>query len=73
MSFRVNNKQFLNNWNKIWKKVEKLLKIDFECKAVYGDDDKYLKSKIKIYAGSIITIFITKKCLKKKHQVSFYQ
>ena len=27
MSFRVNNKQLLKNYNKIWKKVEKLLKI----------------------------------------------
>ena len=29
MSFRVNNKQFLKNYNKIWGKVEKLLKINF--------------------------------------------
>ena len=25
-----------------------LLKIDFETKPVYGDDDKYIKTKIKI-------------------------
>ena len=31
-SFRVNNKQFLKNYNKIWEKVEKLMKIDFESK-----------------------------------------
>ena len=29
MSFRVNNKQFLKNYDKIWGKVEKLLKINF--------------------------------------------
>ena len=40
MSFRVNNIQLLKNYNKIWKKVEKLLKVDFESKPVYGDDDK---------------------------------
>ena len=40
MSFRANNKQFLKNYNKIWKKVEKLLRIDFESKSVYGDGDK---------------------------------
>ena len=28
MSFRVNNKQLLKNYNKIWGKVEKLMKID---------------------------------------------
>ena len=48
MSFRVNNKQLLKNYNKIWEKVEKLLMIDFETKPVYGDDDdKYIKTKIK--------------------------
>ena len=25
------------------------MKIDFESKPVYGDDDKYIKTKIKIY------------------------
>ena len=34
MSFRANNKQLLKNYNKIWKKVEKLMKIDFESKPV---------------------------------------
>ena len=47
MSFRVNNKQLLKNYNKIWEKVEKLLNIDFESKPVYDDDDKYIKTKIK--------------------------
>ena len=47
MSFRVNNKQLLKNYNKIWKKVEKLLKINFESKPVYGDDDKYIRTKIR--------------------------
>ena len=40
MLFKVNNKQLLKNYNKIWEKVEKLLKIDFESKPVYRDDDK---------------------------------
>ena len=51
MSFRVNNKQLLKNYNKIWEKVEKLMRIDFESKPVYGDDDKYLKTKIKNICG----------------------
>ena len=37
---------------KNWKFVK-----DFESKPVYGDDDKYIKSKKKIYAGSMITNF----------------
>ena len=47
MSFRVNNKQLLKNCNKKWEKVKKFLKIDFESKPVHGDDDKYIKTKVK--------------------------
>ena len=73
MPFRANDKQLLKNYNKIWEKVEKLMKINFENKPVYGDDDKYIKTKIKIYAGSMITNFHNKKCQKKKHHASVYQ
>ena len=73
MSFRANNKQFLKNSNKIWEKVEKLIKINFESKPVYGDDDKYIKTKIKTHADNMITNFHNKKCQKKKHHASVYQ
>ena len=53
--------------------VEKLMRIDFESKPVYDDDDKCIKTKIKVYAGSMITNFLHKKCLKKKHHASVYQ
>ena len=45
-------------------KAEKLLKIGFESQPVSGDDDKYIKIKIKIYAGSMITNFHNKKMAK---------
>ena len=66
MSFRANNKQLLKNYNKIWGKAEKLLRLNFESKPVYGDGDKYIKTKIKIYAGSTITNFHDKKLRKEK-------
>ena len=66
MSFRANNKQLLKNYNKIWEKVEKLMRIDFESKPVYGDDDKYIKTKIKIYADSIVAYFHNEKIPKEK-------
>ena len=66
MSFRANNKQLLKNYNKIWGKVEKLMRIDFESKLVYGDDEKHIKTKIKIYASSMITNFHNKKLPKEK-------
>ena len=42
------------------------MKINFESKLVYGDDDKYIKTKIKIYTGSIITKFHSKKMPEEK-------
>ena len=32
MSFRVHNKQLLENYNKIWEKIEKLIETNFESK-----------------------------------------
>ena len=47
MSLMVKDKQLLKIWkyyNKIWKKIEILMKIDFNIKTTYGDnDDKYIK------------------------------
>ena len=65
MSFRVNNKLLFINYNKILKKVEKLLRIDFESKPVCGDGSKYIKTKIKIYAGCMITNLYNKKMPKE--------
>ena len=42
------------------------MNIDFESKPVYEDDDKYIKTKIKIYAKSIITNFHNKNIPKEK-------
>ena len=66
MSFIVKNKQLLKKYIKIWETIEGLMKINFEMKPVYGDDDKYIKTKIKTYAGSIITNFHNKKMPKEK-------
>ena len=64
MSFRVKDKQLLKNYNKIWEKVEKLMKVNFESNPFYGDNDKYIKTKIKTYEKSIIKNFHNKKMLK---------
>ena len=66
MSFKISNKQLLNKCNQIWKRVEKLLKIEFDSKPVYGNDDKYIKTKIKIYNNSMFTNFQGKKMPKEK-------
>ena len=41
------------------------MKIDFNTKTTYGDDDKYIKTKIKTYKDSITTNFYNKNGSKK--------
>ena len=62
MSFKVNDKKLLKNYNIIWEKTENLMGTDFESKPVYGNDDKYIKTKMKIYAKNLFTNFHNK-CL----------
>ena len=53
--------QLFKKYSKIWKKKkEKLMKIDFNTETTYGDDDKYIKTKIKTYKDSITTNFYNK-------------
>ena len=64
MFFKISKKQLLKNYNQIWKKVKSLLNIRLNInilniRFVYGDNDKYIKTKIKTYGGSVITNTIT--------------
>ena len=71
--FKIKNKELLKTYNQIWKRVQKLLKIEFDSEFVYGGNDKYIRTKTKIYAGSMITNFRSKICKKKKNHASVYQ
>ena len=62
----LSNKQLIKKCNQIWKRVKKLLKIGFDSEPIYGDNNKCIKTKIKIYPGSIITSFQSKKKPKEK-------
>ena len=42
---------------KIWEKISNLMNIEFDSELVYGDNDKYLKTKIKMYENRINTNF----------------
>ena len=66
LSFIVKDKKFLKSYIKTWETIEKLMKVKSESNPVYGEDIKYIKKKIKTYAGSIITNFHNKKMPKEK-------
>ena len=42
------------------------MRIEFDSQPACGDNDKYIKIKIKIYSGSVNTNFQGKKVLKEK-------
>ena len=64
---KISFKTLLKNYNKIRERVEKLLKIEFQSKPIYGDDDnKYIKTKVKLNEGSMSTNFNNKKVPKEK-------
>ena len=71
MSFKVSDNKLLRKYNKIWGKISNLMNIKFDSQPVYCDNDKYMKTKIKLY-GDKIQIFKTKKCQKKMHHISAY-
>ena len=48
-SFKVSDNKLLKKYNKIWEKISNLLHIKFDSQPVYGDGDKYIKTKIKMY------------------------
>ena len=66
MSFIVKDEKLLKKYSKIWETIEGLMKITFVSKPVYDEDIKYIKTKIKKYAGNIITNFHNKKMPKEK-------
>ena len=63
MAFMVEDKQLLENYKKLWKKIKRLLGTDFESKATYND--KYIITKIKAYKDSITTNFYDNTGFKK--------
>ena len=65
MSFKVSDNKLLKKYNKTWGKISNLLNIEFDSQPVYGDGDKYIKSKIKMYGDRVNTNFRGKKVPKE--------
>ena len=65
MLFKVNYKKLSKKYNKVWDKVGDLLSVQFDSDPVYGDNEKYIKTKIRTYEDRIITNFQGKKVPKE--------
>ena len=57
ISFKVSDNELLKKYKKIWGKVGNLLNIEFDSEPVYGDVDKYITTKIKMYGDRLNTNF----------------
>ena len=64
-SFKVDDNKLLKKYNKIWERVRSLMNIEFDSEPVYGDNDKYIKTKIKMYEDRVNTDFQGKKVPKE--------
>ena len=74
MSLMVKDKQLFKNYNKIWEKIESLMRKKFDSKLFYGNDDnKCIKTKIKTFKDSIITNFYNKKVPEEKCHTNVYR
>ena len=65
MSFYATNNRLLKKYIEIWEKVSSLLDKEFDSETVYGNDDKYIKTKIKQYKDKINTNFQGRKMPKE--------
>ena len=73
MSFKNSDNKLLKKYNEICENVSRLLNIKFDSEPVYGDNDKYIKTKIKSYGDKVNTYFQGKKKYQKKvHHISVY-
>ena len=61
VSFKVSDERLLKKCNKIWERVN----TEFDSEPVYGDNDKYIKTKIKLYGDKVNTNFQGKKIPKE--------
>ena len=65
MSFKISDNKLLKRYNKIWKKISNLLNIEFDSEPVYDGNDRYIKTKIKMYKDTVNTNFQDKEVPKE--------
>ena len=53
ISVRASDNELLKKYTKIWGKVSSLMNIKFDSEPFYGDDDKYIKTKMKLYGDEM--------------------
>ena len=55
LNLSVNDKEILKRYSEIWNKIKSLIKKEFNSEPVYNE--KYIKTKIKMYNNRVYTNF----------------
>ena len=69
ISLKIENDNILDKYNEIWNKTRKALNIKFHSKLVY--EEKYIKTKVKIFSGVVNTIFPDDKVPKESNNCTW--
>ena len=67
MNLLVNDKVILKKYFEIWNKIKSLIKKEFNSEPVYND--KYIKTKMKIYNDRVYTNFQHNKILNDNEYI----
>ena len=65
LSLKVDDNKLLKIYNRIWGIISNSLNIEFDSEPVYGDNDKYINTKIEMYEDVVNTNFKSKKVPKE--------
>ena len=55
MPFKVSDNKLLKKYAKMWEKISNLMNIEIDSEPLYGANDKYIKTKIKMYEDRMNT------------------
>ena len=72
MSFNVIDNKLLKQYTKIWERVNSLINIELDSEPVYGDNDQYIKTKIKSYRDKENTNFQGNKIPKENASYKWF-
>ena len=68
---KATDKKLLKEYTKIWERVGNLMNIEFHSELVYGENDWYIKTKIKSYRDKVNTNFQGKKMPKENKSYKY--
>ena len=72
MSFNVIDNKLLKQYTKIWERVNSLINIELDSEPVNGDNDQYIKTKIKSYRDTENTNFQGNKIPKENASYKWF-